>query len=308
MPIPQMSMLSIDCYAVCTPLLLTEHGRMKVPVTAIVLTHNEQKNIEECLRALCDFDQLIVVDSGSTDGTQEIIREKFPEVVLLTNPFEDFGQQRNWAIDHAEVVNDWILFVDADEFLEPPLVAEIREFVGTPGEYVGGYIAGRNYFMGRWLRRTSYFPSYQLRLLKRGEVRYRKEGHGQREVTTGALKYMKNTWRHEAFSQGVKQWIKKHNEYSSNEVELIVRLRSEKVSYWSLLFGDAIASRRELKKLISRLPGRPMIRFIHSYVFRLGFLDGRAGWAYSLLRMSHDCHIVAKVYEHEYTRKKIEKT
>ena len=277
---------------------------MKLPVTVIILTYNEATNIAQCLSAVRDFSEVVVVDSGSMDQTVDIISREFPDVTVLTNAFLDFGQQRNWALDNTGSQNDWVLFVDADEFLEQPLVDEIAEFVRSPGPYVGGYIAGRNYFMGRWLKRTSFFPSYQLRLLKRGEVRYRKEGHGQREVTNGELKYLRNTWRHEAFSQGIYQWIKKHNDYSSNEIELIVRLRSEKISLRKLFFGDAVSKRREMKKLLNRLPGRPLLRFIHSYVLKFGFLDGYAGWIYSLLRFSHDCHIVAKVYEYEYQQKK----
>lgn len=277
---------------------------MKIPVTVIVLTYNEEVNIASCLKPLQAFNDVVVVDSGSTDNTLSIISREFPGVRVLSNPFVDFGQQRNWALENTGDQYPWVLFVDADEYLETPLIEEIAAFVADPGPYVGGYIAGRNYFMGRWLKRTSYFPSYQLRLLKRRQVRFRKEGHGQREVTDGELKYMKNTWRHEAFSQGIHHWIRKHNDYSTNEVELIVRLRAEGISYQKLLFGQAVEKRRELKKLLSRLPGRPWLRFIHSYILRLGFLDGYAGWVYSLLRYSHDCHIVAKLYEHEYHEKK----
>lgn len=280
---------------------------MKIPVTVIVLSYNEEANIADCLQAMLDFSEIVVVDSGSTDQTLQIVKRDFPEVRILSNPFIDFGQQRNWALEHSGNQNQWVLFVDADEFLEQPLVQEISEFIQSPGACVGGYIAGRNYFMGRWIKRTSYFPSYQLRLLKRGEVQYRKEGHGQREVTKGKLKYLKHTWRHEAFSKGIHQWIAKHNDYSSNEIELIMRLRSEKVSLKDLFLGGAIATRREMKKLFSRMPGRPLIRFIHSFILRLGFLDGYAGWVYSLLRFSHDCNIVAKVYEYEYEKEKDKK-
>jgi glycosyltransferase involved in cell wall biosynthesis len=282
--------------------------KKKIEVSVVVLTYNEAINITGCLRALESFDDVLVVDSGSTDGTQEIIRHGFPDIRLLTNPFEDFGQQRNWALDHGGVRNSWILFVDADEFLEAPIVEEIRAFVRNPGDSVGAYIAGRNYFLGKWIKRCTYFPSYQLRLLKHGEVRYRKEGHGQREVSDGKLIYLKNTWRHEAFSHGISDWIQKHNRYSSAEIELTQRLRQESISIKKLVFGNAIEMRREAKKLFNRIPGRPVWRFLHSYFIRFGFLDGYQGWIFSLLRFSHELHIVAKEYESKYSKKEIHET
>src|SRR5690606_30532219 len=112
-------------------------------------------------------------------------------------------------------------FVDADEFCSPALLDEISAFIANSGEHVGGYVAGKNYFLGRWLKHTTYYPSYQLRLLRFGEVRFRKEGHGQRETTDGPFVYFRESWRHEGFSQGVSHWIARHNRYSSEETELL---------------------------------------------------------------------------------------
>ena len=269
----------------------------KIPVTAIVLTRDEAINIGRCLAALGDFDDLIVVDSGSTDGTLDIVRAEFPDVRVFQHPFEDFGQQRNWAIEETDAQHDWILFVDADEFMEPGLGDEIRQFVADPGDAVGAFIAGRNYFLGRWLKRCTYFPSYQLRLLKRGEVWYRREGHGQREVTNGSTVYLRNHWVHEGFSHGVEQWIDRHNRYSTAECELILRLRQERLSVRELFQRDPVRRRRALKTLGAKLPGRPFTRFFYTYFLRLGFLDGYAGLIFCMLRFGHDCHIVAKLAE-----------
>lgn len=240
---------------------------------------------------------MVIVDSGSTDGTLAIARQVRPDVRIFTNPFEDFGQQRNWALDNTTPRNDWVLFIDADEFMLPPLAREIDSFVRDPGDAVGAYIAGKNYFLGRWIRYSTYYPSYQLRLLKLGEVRYRREGHGQREVTDGPLVYLKNAWRHEGFSKGLHQWIARHNNYSSNEVELLLRLRNESISIHELLSREAVERRRAYKQLGARLPFRPVTRFIYTYLLRCGFLDGRAGVYFSLLRFAHDIHIVSKIAE-----------
>ena len=270
-----------------------------IPVTVIVLTYNEEVNIGRCLGALHAFEDIVVVDSGSKDSTLNTIREDFPKVRVYDHPFDDFGQQRNWALDETDAKFDWVLFIDADEFMEEPLVSEITEFVANPQGKVGGFIAGRNYFLGTWLKHCTFYPSFQLRLLKRGDVRYRKEGHGQREVTDGELDYLTASWRHEGFSKGLHQWIARHNNYSSNEVELLLRLRDEKLSVGGMFSLDSIKRRRALKVLGAKLPGRPLTRFLYTYVLRLGFLDGRAGFVFCQLRFAHDCHILAKIAERQ---------
>lgn len=268
-----------------------------IPVTAIVLTMNEARNIGDCLRALARVEDVVVVDSGSTDETLHLARRARDDVRIFTHPFQDFGDQRNWALDHVEPRHEWVLFVDADEFCNEELLDEIAAFVAAPGDRVGGFIAGRNYFLGRWLRYSTFYPSYQLRLLRLGQVRYRKEGHGQREVSDGPLHYFRSNWRHEGFSQGVFHWIERHNRYSSEETELILRLRAEPLVWSELLAGDPIVRRRAGKRLGAKLPFRPLTRFLYTYVFKRGFLDGMPGLMYCLLRVAHDIHIVVKLRE-----------
>lgn len=270
-----------------------------IPVSAIILTYNEADNIGPCVEALRAFAEVIMVDSGSTDGTVELVHNSYPQVRVFHHGFEDFGTQRNWALDETSPRYEWILFIDADEFMEQPLAEEIREFTANPGDNVGAYIAGRNYFLNRWLRRCTFFPSYQLRLLKRGQVRYRKEGHGQREVTDGELAYLRQSWRHEGFSHGVHQWIERHNQYSTDEVELILRLRNESLTFAELFDRDPIRRRRALKKVAARLPGRAINRFLYTYVWRGGFLDGYPGLLFCLLRWAHECHITVKLAEQQ---------
>ena len=268
----------------------------KIPVSVMILTYNEQCNIERCVEALSVFEEIIVVDSGSTDQTTETLAKQFPSVRVYERAFTDFGDQRNWAIENTNPRFEWILFVDADEFMEPSLADEIADFVQQSNEHVGGFIAGRNYFMGQWLKHCTFYPSYQLRLLKIGSVRYRKEGHGQREVVDGSTAYLKHGWHHAAFSHGIHQWIERHNRYSSDEVELILRLRREPLGCLDF-FGEPLARRRMLKRLLARLPGRAIVRIFYTYILRLGFLDGRAGFWFCVLRFSHECHIMAKVAE-----------
>lgn len=272
----------------------------RIPVTAIVLTHNEAVNIERCVSPMARVEDVVLVDSGSTDETLALAVRARPTVRVCFNPFKDFGDQRNWALDHCAPRYPWVLFVDADEFCTPALLDEIGAFVTAPGAAVGAFIAGHNYFLGRWLRYSTLYPSYQLRLLKLGAVRYRKEGHGQKEVTDGQLHYLREGWRHEGFSHGVAQWIARHNRYSTDEVDNLLSLREQAIDLRALLFSDAICRRRGLKVLGAKLPGRPLWRFLYVYLLRGGFRDGGPCLIYCGLLFAHAIHMSAKLRERRY--------
>lgn len=268
-----------------------------IPLTAIVLTHNEAVNIQGCLDALHQVDDVVLLDSGSTDDTLSLAAQSRCDLRVYSHAFMDFGDQRNWALDHTHPRHPWVLFVDADEVCTSDLLEEIRLFIAHPGDCVGAYVAGRNYFLGTWLRYSTFYPSFQLRLLKLGQVRYRKEGHGQREITEGPLHYLHHFWHHDGFSHGVADWIARHNRYSSDETELIQRLRAEPVNWRGLLSRDPIQKRRAIKILAAKAPFRPITRFLYTYVYRRGFLDGTPGLMYCILRFAHELHIIVKLEE-----------
>lgn len=271
----------------------------RAPLSAIILTFNEVQNIGPCLQSLDWADDVVLIDSGSTDGTVEAARHVRPDVRVFTNPFEDFGQQRNFALDHAGPLHDWILFLDADERCDAAFADAVRKSIADPAGNVGFYLCYRNYFLGRWIKRCTMFPSWQLRLLKLGQVRYRKEGHGQRELTEGPLDYIHAPYDHYGFSKGIADWVARHNHYSTNEVELITNLRAEPLRLRDVLSRDAVSRRRALKRLAAKVGFRPLARFVYLYFLRLGFLDGRAGLHFCLLRMAHEIHITVKLAEAE---------
>ena len=268
--------------------------------SVVILTHNEARNIARCLQSLNWADDVILVDSGSDDGTTDCALEVRPDVRVFTHEFEDFGTQRNWALDNIEPRHEWVLFLDADEQCTPELAQAIETAIADAGDTVGFFLTCRNYFLGQWLRRTTLYPSWQLRLLRLGQVRFQKEGHGQREVTAGPLAYIHEPYIHNGFSKGVSDWIARHNRYSSQEGELIQRLRNEPLRLRDLLSRDAVQRRRCLKRIAARAGCRPLSRFIYLYFIRRGFLDGRAGFLFCLLRVAHEIHITAKLAEREY--------
>ncbi|ABK19007.1 glycosyl transferase, family 2 [Syntrophobacter fumaroxidans MPOB] len=275
----------------------------ETPLTAIILTFNEEINIVRCLNCLDWADDVVIVDSGSADRTLELAAQARPDIRVFTHPFKDFGDQRNWALDNVQPKHEWVLFVDADEFCVPELAREIGEYIRSPGDTVGAFIAGKNHFMGKWLRHSGLYPSYQLRLLKMGAVRYRKEGHGQREVTDGKAAFLKEGWIHEGFSKGLTNWLDKHNRYSTEEVDLMVRLRSEPPGLRQLFSKNPLRRRECMKRMGAKLlPLMPLLRFGYRYGLRGGFLDGKPGFLFSLLYASVSIQVVAKVYEAERNR------
>ena len=236
---------------------MDNNAKSKVPVSVIILTLNEEINIAACLESLQWADDVIVVDSESKDDTLEIAKATRPSVRISEHPFVDFGDQRNWALDNTQPKNDWILFIDADERVTPECRAGIEAAMGTPGDKVGFYLTCRNHFLGRWIKHCTLYPSWQLRLLKLGHVRYRKEGHGQREVADDPLGYIDEPYDHYGFSKGISNWVERHNRYSTDEVELIRRLREEPVAIGDLFSLDSVKRRRCLKRLAARSGCRP---------------------------------------------------
>lgn len=267
------------------------------PLTVIVLTHNEELNIFDCLRSVAWVDDVIVVDSGSTDGTRAEAIQARPDVRIFSHPFQDFGDQRNWALNETSPRHRWVWFLDADERGTPELAREITQRTAIDSPVVGYYLCYRNHFLGTWLKHSTRFPTWQLRLLKRGEVRYEKMGHGQREVTTGPLDYIHTPYEHYGFSQGVTHWIARHNRYSSDEIGLILALRQQPLALTDLWRSDAVGRSRCLKRIASRIPCRPVIGFLYLYVWKRGFLDGKAGLLFCLLRLTHEIHISTKLAE-----------
>ncbi len=269
------------------------------PVTVIILTHNEEPNIFNCLRSVAWAEDVIVVDSGSTDATLAEATRARPDVRTFYHPFQDFGDQRNWALDQTAPRHKWVLFLDADERCTPELAASIHTAISPDSQMVGYYLCYKNFFLGKWLKRCTRFPTWQLRLLKRGEVRYEKMGHGQREVTRGPLDYIHEPYDHYGFSQGVTHWIGRHNTYSSEEIGLLYQLRQEPLALSDLCKADCVSRSRCLKRIAARLPFRPLVGFFYLYIWKGGFLDGYAGLMFCLLRLTHEIHMVVKQAEQE---------
>ncbi|HEV3115478.1 MAG TPA: glycosyltransferase family 2 protein, partial [Gemmataceae bacterium] len=252
-------------------------------VSVVILTHNEEANIGDCLASAAGLDDVHVLDSGSTDRTAEIAGAAGASVHV--NPFHGFGQQRNWAIDHIPARHEWQFHLDADERLTPPLVAEMSATLGMQPA-VGGYLVpSKQIFAGRWLRHAGQYPGYQVRLFHKGRLRFVDHGHGQREQTDYPLGQLKEPYLHHAFSKGLDHWFAKHAVYARQEAEQSMGLGSSANGQvggdGSLFSADPVRRRRALKRISSRLPARYFLRLAYMLFVKGAFLDGRAGIAYA---------------------------
>jgi glycosyltransferase involved in cell wall biosynthesis len=267
---------------------------MPASLSIIVLTQNEADNLPRCLNSVAGLGEIIVVDSGSNDGTQEIAKRAGAH--LYEHPFEAFGQQRNWALENCEPKRDWILFLDADEVANPDFRKAVEMSIQNASDSVAGfYCCWKMMLDSRWLRRSDSFPKWQLRIVRRGRADFIDSGHGQKEGRVdGELGYVREPYLHYALSKGWEAWWAKHNQYADEEAA--DRL-SRASSMSELLSKDSSRRNRALKPVLSRIPGWPALRFLHMYLLKGGFLEGREGFAYCASMGWYEHLIRAKMRE-----------
>lgn len=261
---------------------------MSLPVSVIILTHNEEGNIRACLESLSEFDDVHVLDSGSTDATARIATE-LGISVHVNAPFLGFGEQRNWAIDNIPVKYDWQFHLDADERMTPALTAELRSVVASSPSHGGYQVPSRLLLYGQWLKRAGQYPGYQVRFFHRKRLRFFNYGHGQREVTQHTTGTLQQPLDHHGFSKGIDHWFAKHIVYARREAEGAMAGKGETGPATS--GSGAVSRRRALKRLTSRLPGRYFLRLAYMLIWKRAILDGWAGITYAHMLATYDSMI-----------------
>jgi glycosyltransferase involved in cell wall biosynthesis len=247
---------------------------------------NEIANIERCLQHLEWADEVFVVDSQSTDGTIEKAEAMGAQVVQF-HFRGSFPKKKNWALENLPFRNEWVLIVDADEFILPALADEIAETLKAP-DCDGYYVNRKFWFLGGWIRHCGYYPSWNLRLLKHKLGRYERleisgdTGSGDNEVhehviLQGKAGHLRNDMDHRAYPD-LYTWIEKHNRYSNWEAHCARSESGTQEQIKASPFGSALERRRWVKRLAGRLPFRPFLRFLYHYVLKRGFQDGYRGY------------------------------
>lgn len=273
----------------------------KVQLTVIVPVKNERLNIERCLASVQWADELLVIDSQSTDGTI-VMAERLGAQVIQFEFNGTWPKKKNWTLENVPFRNEWVLILDADEVLPPEAAAEIEAVIRNP-EFAGYLINRRFLFMSRWLKHA-YFPNWNLRLFKHRLGRYeqltdRQTSSGDNEVhehvvVDGAVGKLNSLMDHHAFPT-VETFIEKHNRYSSWEA--VVALDRYIRPSNQLDKVPELGMRRKLKQVYMTLPAKPLIRFCYVYFWQKGFLDGLEGFYFSCLHGVYELLIEAKIHE-----------
>ena len=271
------------------------------PLSVLILTLNEEINLAECLDSCAWSDDIVVFDSFSTDATAQIAAR--PGVRFLQRRFDNYAAQRTAALQEVAFRHPWVLMLDADERTPADLVAEMVSAIAVAGSDVALFrMRRKDYFLGKWLRRSSGYPSWFGRLVRLGRVRVEREVN-EEYIADGKVVHLHCHLTHYPFNRGIAHWYERHNRYSSMEALAKLEDRAAPLALRHLVARDSVARRRVLKQILNRLPLRPLIWFCYLYVVRLGFLDGRAGLAFSRMRASYELIIDLKAMELERRRR-----
>lgn len=270
------------------------------PPSVLVLTKDEEINIERCLPTLMFSDDIVVLDSYSSDRTCELA-ERFPNVRVVRRRFDTWSKHSNWALENIEFKHPWVYYSDADERVTPELRDEILRVINDPSlEHVAYRLRYQNMFMGRWIRRGGIYPVWIIRLFRPDRIRYEDRDVNAHPVVDGSLGELREHFVHYSFNKGLEAWFSKHNAYSTMEAgearhvlegSLLAELRTV------LSSREPLVRRRAFKNLSFFVPLRMLARFAYMYVMRLGLLDGRAGLHYAALISMYEYWIEAKVRE-----------
>lgn len=264
-------------------------------VSVLVLTFNEELNLPRCLESLNWCDDVVILDSKSSDKTVSIATTKGARVV--ERAFDNYANQRNYGLQEIQYKNSWVLMVDADEVVTPELAAEINDMQEkADSELCILRMRRKDFFLGQWIRRSSGYPTWFGRLVRIGHVLVEREIN-EEYVTDGKVGLLQEHLLHYPFNKGFNAWFEKHNRYSSMEGMLIESRQAEKISWSKLFSADPTLRRKTIKSLVYRLPGRPVLMFLALYVARCGFLDGKAGFTFCVLRSFYEFMIDCKTLE-----------
>lgn len=247
----------------------------------------------KCLKSLEWCDDVVVIDSFSTDDTEKICRAH--KVRFYQHGFTGFGDQRNWALEKIKFKHDWVFVLDADEEFTPELAREVEERLATVESDVAAFRVKRRFYLwGQWLKHSSLYPTWVIRLIRKDKVRYVNRGHAETQMVDGRILALENDLKDENI-KGLQAWFARQNQYSTHEA--IHELQQPQAPLRQLFSREPLRRREALKALARRLPFRAAIFFTYNYFLKKGFLDGVAGFRFSLMKAMYVEMIELKKHE-----------
>lgn len=268
-----------------------------LPISVVVLTFNAEATIGATLTSARRIsDDVHVVDSYSTDRTLEIARAA--GATITQHPFENYGAQRNWAIETLPLKNPWELHLDADERLSDELANELHALMkaGPPTDIAGYYVPRLVHFHQRPLRHGGMYPIYHLRLFRRGRGRCESRKYDQHFFVDGVTATLKNPMIDD-IRLSLGEWTQRHNRWADAEVDELLAPSA------GVIGGDGttpVARKRAQRSFYYRQPlfVRALLLFLYRYIWKRGFLDGREGLIFYVLQTFWFRFLVdAKLYE-----------
>ena len=271
-----------------------------LPISVIILTYNESKNIRDCLESIKEFtDDIILVDSGSTDDTLIIASEYTSN--FYHHPFENYSRQRNWAFDNVGCKYEWIMNIDADHRLTPDLKSELFNFFAKGIEVdVKGFMASRKtMFMNRWIRHGGHYPVYHGIIFKKGYGACEEKEYDQHFIINGKSIVLNGTVE-DIITDSLNTFIARHNKWATLEANDILNKGVGHGKIKPKKKGNLMEQRRYQRMRYYSYPifWRVFFYFFYRFIIKRGFLDGKQGLIFHFLQGFWFRFLVdAKIYE-----------
>lgn len=262
-------------------------------IAGVVLTLNEEERLSKALSSLSFCDELIVVDSGSTDSTEQIASLHGANFVRhIQQGHFSITEQRNWIIDSGIINSEWILFLDADEEIGGLLKTNLLRTITDPTSESVYLMTPRYWFLGKWLKRTQGYPNWHPRLLRQGYARFQGDVWESFD-TTASIGKIYHPYEHYAFCKGLDDWLVRHQRYSTFDAQQIFELNKyNKPQHFK-------ARRWRTARLLSARIWwfMPCFRFIQKYILSFGFIEGWQSLLFSLMMSFYDLMVIIKIVE-----------
>ncbi|MGH1471282.1 MAG: glycosyltransferase family 2 protein [Cellvibrionaceae bacterium] len=260
----------------------------KLSITAVILTYNESNHIERCIRSLTPLiENIVVIDSYSKDDT--VFKAESLGAHVFKNPWVNYSNQFQWALDNVEMSTDWIFRIDADEYLDPKNSKNLRALSSLSPDISGVYIKRKYFFMGKWIKHGTMYPITHLRIWRKGFGRIESRWMDEHIVLENGKSTHIDVDIIDDNKNDITWWTEKHNSYATRETIDNLNLRYDFMPRDKSVRETSsaqTATKRAIKENIyGRMPLfiRPIIYFIYRYIIRLGFLDGIRGFGFHFL-------------------------